>query len=248
MACRRSGVQFSLAPQSGSRSLLQEGPGFLAICCGLSSPSAQGRHSGIPSGESDAEVIRINSTSSGAACRRLQPAGAGAGSGGRCAAVHGAAGASDRISGGRWGSRRPWGPSRGFTRPSWRTCHGRPLAAVFAGAGEATRAVARRRDIRHSLPQPAACAGVRAYADVLWVCAPCAGPSRRSSEPRRASCAHATDPLAEPWQNRTAGGGRRSDGEESAMPASILDAVRGLPGSDNGGISYVCTACRRSWN
>ncbi|MGW7052752.1 hypothetical protein [Streptomyces sp. NPDC054887] len=36
-------------------------------------------------------------------------------------------------------------------------------------------------------------------------------------------------------------------GRESAMPASILDAVRGLPGSDNGGISYVCTACRHSW-
>ncbi len=32
------------------------------------------------------------------------------------------------------------------------------------------------------------------------------------------------------------------------MPVSILDAVRALPGSDNGGIAYVCTACRHSWN
>lgn len=93
------------------------------------------------------------------------------------------------------------------------------------------------------------------------------------SAPAPVSFANAADLRAPPWQNRTAGRGHRLYGRERTMSASGEQAeeaagdllatagARALLScpscgsshvaqvlGDNGGVSYVCTACGHSWS
>ncbi|WP_374195206.1 hypothetical protein [Streptomyces sp. ISL-1] len=113
-------------------------------------------------------------------------------------------------------------------------------------------------------------------AHAQWVCALGRQPRRSwvrrpvsSTKEWRWPHVNAADPLAWSWQNRTAGGDTGQNGRESTMSASSEEADDLLAtaevrvrlscpscGSahvvqvlgDNGGVSYVCTACGHSWS